>query len=88
MFPALAGGGVSVQNEPASIIHVILSGARTVPTDTKPTPSSMPSYGWKLNDAEIAAVASYVRNSWGNTAPAVTSSQVKSLRKKMGAYSE
>jgi mono/diheme cytochrome c family protein len=88
MFPALAGGGVSVQNEPASIIHVILSGARTVPTDAKPTPSSMPSYGWKLNDAEIAAVASYVRNSWGNAAPAVTSGQVKSLRKKLGAYSE
>jgi mono/diheme cytochrome c family protein len=85
MFPALAGGGVSVQDDPTSIIHVILGGARTVPTDAKPTPSSMPAYSWKLNDAEIAAVASYVRNSWGNAAPVVLPSQVKTLRDKLSA---
>ena len=54
-----------------SVIRVILEGARTVPTDAQPTPSSMPSFGWKLTDDEIAAVATYVRNSWGNAAAAV-----------------
>ena len=31
----------------------------------------MPAFAWKLDDAQIAAVATYVRNSWGNAAPAV-----------------
>jgi mono/diheme cytochrome c family protein len=40
----------------------------------------MPWFAWKLNDAEIAAVLTYVRNSWGAAAPAVTEEQVKSER--------
>ena len=45
---------------------MILQGARTAVTDQRPTASSMPSYDWKLGDTEVAAVATYVRNAWGN----------------------
>ena len=45
----------------------------------------MPAFDWKLSDAEIAAVATYVRNQWGNAAPPVTADQVKSLRKELQA---
>ncbi len=40
----------------------------------------MPAFGNRLNDAEIAAVATYVRNSWGNAFGLVTEEQVGAYR--------
>jgi mono/diheme cytochrome c family protein len=40
----------------------------------------MPSFAWKLNDQQVADVATYVRNSWGNRAPPVSANQVADLR--------
>jgi mono/diheme cytochrome c family protein len=70
------------------VIRVILDGARTVATDARPTPSSMPAFGWKLDDAQLAAVATYVRNAWGNAAPAVTTDQVEDLRAALHAKTQ
>ncbi len=84
LFPPLPGAGVTQSTDPTTVIRFILSGAQTVATDARPTPHSMPSFGWKLSDAEIAAVATYVRNTWGNAAPAVRASDVARLRKKVG----
>jgi mono/diheme cytochrome c family protein len=36
----------------------------------------MPAWKGQLKDAEIAAVITYIRNSWGNKASAVTAAQV------------
>jgi mono/diheme cytochrome c family protein len=83
MFPPLKGNANVQSTNPTSVIRVILEGARTVVTDRQPTPSSMPSYDWKLTDDEIAAVATYVRNAWGNAAPEVSAGDVKSLRKTL-----
>jgi mono/diheme cytochrome c family protein len=69
--------------DPTSTIRVILEGARTVATDVRPTPSTIPAFGWKLGNEQIAAVATYMRNSWGNSAPAVTADQVKTLRNNL-----
>jgi mono/diheme cytochrome c family protein len=44
----------------------------------------MPSFAWKLNDQQIADVATFVRNSWGNRAPPVSADQVADLRSKIG----
>jgi mono/diheme cytochrome c family protein len=44
----------------------------------------MPAFGHQLSDAEIAAVASYVRSSFGNKSPAVTADVVKAERAKLG----
>lgn len=83
MFPRLANSASVVSHDPTTIIRVILDGARTAPTDKAPTPFSMPAYNWKLKDNEIAAVATYIRNSWGNAAAPLTPSQVGDLRKKL-----
>jgi len=40
----------------------------------------MPSYAWQLDDRQMAAVLTFVRNSWGNAAPAVSESAVKLAR--------
>jgi mono/diheme cytochrome c family protein len=61
----------------------MLQGAQTVPTDARPTPSTMPAFDWKLTDADVAAVATYVRNAWGNSAPEVSADQVKTMRRTL-----
>ncbi len=46
----------------------------------------MPAFGWKLTDPEVAAVTTYVRNSWGNRGPAVSAAQIAKLRKAVAAH--
>jgi mono/diheme cytochrome c family protein len=87
MFPPLAHNANVQSTDPTTVIRVILRGARTVPTSARPTPSAMPAFGWKLSDEQVAAVATYVRNHWGNAASAVSSDQVKALRKELRAKS-
>ena len=41
----------------------------------------MPEFGWLLKDDEVAAVLSYIRNSWGNAAPAVSVGEVGKARR-------
>lgn len=85
MFPPLAKNANVQSKNPTSVIRVILEGARTVATDERPTPSTMPAFDWKLTDEEVAAVASYVRNAWGNVAPAVAAGDVRALRRELHA---
>jgi mono/diheme cytochrome c family protein len=40
----------------------------------------MPAYAKQLSDQQIADVANYIRNSWGNAAPLVTAAQVAKAR--------
>jgi mono/diheme cytochrome c family protein len=79
LFPPLAGNANLQSNDPTTLIRILLQGAQTVRTAAKPTFAAMPAYRWKLGDKEAAAVLSYVRNQWGNSAPAVTDGQVHSV---------
>jgi mono/diheme cytochrome c family protein len=88
MFPPLVHNANVQSADPTSIIRVILQGAQTVPTAARPTPSTMPSFDWKLGDEQVAVVATFVRNRWGNAAPAVSAGQVKSLRKELQAKTQ
>jgi mono/diheme cytochrome c family protein len=38
----------------------------------------MPPFATSLKDDEVAAVVTYIRNAWGNRAPAVSARQVGS----------
>jgi mono/diheme cytochrome c family protein len=42
---------------------------------------AMPAWGDKLSPADIAAVVTYIRSSWGNHASPVTEAQVKAASK-------
>ena len=83
LFPPLEHSAEVQQRDATTLIHVILTGTRTASTDTAPTPASMPAYHWKLSDDEIAAVTTYIRNSWGNNASPVAAKDVADLRKKL-----
>jgi mono/diheme cytochrome c family protein len=85
MFPMLAKAPLANGADPASMIRVVLAGSRAGATDAAPTAPAMPSFGWNLSDDNVAAVLTYVRNSWGNAATPVSSSEVKSLREELQA---
>jgi mono/diheme cytochrome c family protein len=82
-FPPLQHDPNVQQTDPTTLIHFVLAGTRKVPTDNAPTPLAMPAYEWKLSDDQIAAVLTYVRNSWGNVAQPVQAQEVAEVRKKL-----
>ncbi|MCJ2181270.1 cytochrome c [Novosphingobium sp. 1949] len=85
MATHLADNSAVRSDDPASLIHVVLDGARAARTQANPTGAGMPSYAWKLDDADVAAVLTYVRNSWGNAARPITSGDVADARRSLGA---
>jgi mono/diheme cytochrome c family protein len=82
-FPPVKGSANVQQTNATTVLHYILAGAHRAPTDRAPTPLAMPAFYWKLDDAQIAAVATYARNSWGNQAAAVSADDVARLRAKL-----
>ena len=82
IFPTLAGNPALQQDDPTTLIGVVLFGARGVATDARPTAPAMPPLGWRLDDEQVAAVVTYIRNSWENAAPAVGAGDVAAVRKK------
>ncbi len=80
LFPALNGSPVVQQADPTSLLHIVLRGARSVATNGAPTGAAMPEFGWLLKDDEVAAVLTYIRNSWGNAASTVSAAEVGKAR--------
>jgi mono/diheme cytochrome c family protein len=83
LFPALKNSPSVQSADPASLIRVVLRGAQSVATDAAPTGPAMPALGWKLSDDEIAAVLTYIRNSWGNAASPVLATDVAGARQQL-----
>jgi len=82
IYPPLPGNANLQSAIAASTLRIILDGAQTLTTPRAPNPGSMPTYADKLSDQQIADVATYIRNSWGNSASAVTATQVAQARRK------
>src|ERR1700744_3930008 len=79
LFPNLSEAATVKAKDPTTVLRVILQGAQSVATDREPTGPAMPAFGWQLDDAQIAAVATYVRNHFGK-ADAVSESDVSKAR--------
>lgn len=73
---ALAGNRAVLLNDPSNVIHVIRSGGYPPSTEGNPRPFGMPPFA-ELSAADIAAVATYIRNSWGNDADPVSAATVQ-----------
>ena len=80
-MPALAGNPVVLDDNPSSLINLMLNGS--IPLVAKGTPDAyrMPQFRQQLSDQDIAEIITFIRNRWGNQAPAVTAAQVATLRK-------
>lgn len=80
VFPPLAGSEWVLAKEalPVNILLHGISGKLTVKGASYN--GQMPAFGAKLNDNEIAAVLSYVRTSFGNSAGKIDAAAVKAAR--------
>jgi mono/diheme cytochrome c family protein len=81
IYPPLPGNANLQSTDPSSTLRVILDGAQTVTTPRAPNSGSMPGYAAKMSDQQIADVTTYIRNAWGNAAPAVTAAEVAKARR-------
>jgi mono/diheme cytochrome c family protein len=84
VFPPLAGSEFA-NSDASTVARILLLGINGTITVKGATYNGlMPAFGHQLSDAEIAAVASYVRASFGNKSPALTADVVKAERAKLG----
>ena len=86
IFPRLADSQFVQQGDPTGVLRVVLQGTKAAVTPHAMTGPAMPALGWRLTDQQVADVATYIRNSWGNAAPAVTPDQVKAMRSAGGGH--
>jgi len=78
--PPLDGASLVQGNDIQKLINVLLQGMNErVEIDGEYYSNSMASHAF-LTDAEIAAVLSYIRNSWGNKASIINAKTVKAIR--------
>jgi mono/diheme cytochrome c family protein len=82
IYPPLPGNANLQSADPSSALRIVLDGAETLTTPRAPNGGSMPAYANQFSDQEIADVTTYIRNSWGNSAPAVTPAQVAKARRE------
>jgi mono/diheme cytochrome c family protein len=85
LIPNLAGAASVSAHDPTSVLRVVINGAESAATDAEPTAPAMPAYGWQLNDAQVAAVATYIRNSWGHASAPISAAEVRDERKQLAA---
>lgn len=69
-YPPLAGNPSVTLEDPANVLQVIRHGGFAPATRTHPRPFGMPPAG--LSPQELADVATFIRQSWGNRAPGVS----------------
>ena len=81
-YPPLAGSEWLAKN-PEIPVRIVLNGLiGPIQVKGKNIENEMPSLGGQLSDAEIAAVLTYVRSSWGNKADPVDAALVAKIRKE------
>ncbi len=64
-YPRLAGNPMVTLEDPIPVITTVVYGK-----------GAMPGFGEELDNTQTAAILSYIRNAWGNQAPAVSDRQV------------
>ena len=77
---SLAGNPVVQAEDPASLINVILYGPQLPGPPFSVNRTTMPPYGKRLSDEDVAAVATYLRQSFGNAAGSVSEEDVRAQR--------
>jgi alcohol dehydrogenase (quinone), cytochrome c subunit len=80
-IPALAGNPIVVDNDPSSLINLVLNGSNPLVVKGTPDAYRMPQFRLQFSDQEIADVVTFIRDGWGNEAPSITAAQVAELRK-------
>jgi mono/diheme cytochrome c family protein len=80
MYPALAGNRAVTMASPVNLVRVVVEGGFAPSTAGNPRPFGMPPFATELSNADIAAVLSHLRASWGNVAEQVSEFEVNRYR--------
>jgi len=79
-YPPLAGNRAVTLEAPQNVLQMLAGGGYAPATKAHPRPFGMPPLRQVLSEAEMAAVASMIRQSWGNQASPVTEQDVLRLK--------
>jgi len=79
-MPALAGNRAVTMDSAANLVQIVLRGGFAPATPDQPRPFGMPPFATVLADADIAALLTHLRGSWGHRAPAVSPLEVARFR--------
>lgn len=79
-YPALAGNRAVQMTPSHNLVLTVLQGGYGPSTQGRPQPHGMPPFMLTLSNAELAAVLSYIRNAWGNHAPALSEFDINKFR--------
>jgi len=81
-FPPLAGSDW-VLGSPERLVAIVLGGLEgEITVNGQKFAGVMPAWKETLSDDDVAAVASYVRSSWGNSGESIPSDLVKKIRER------
>lgn len=81
-FPPLAGSDWLL-NDPETPIRIVLHGlSGTIDVKGATFNNIMPEWGSRLSNQEIAAVLTYARSTWGNSAPEISTEMVDNIRQQ------
>ncbi len=83
IFPPLRQNPAVSAADPASLIHILLTGSQTPETAAHRRIYTMPAFA-RLADRELAEIAIFLRASWGFDAKPVTEAEVRTMRAQLG----
>ena len=83
-YPALAGNRAVTMDPPINLVRIAAHGGFPPQTAGNPRPFGMPPFTQALDDADLAAILSYVRNAWGNRGSLLSSPDVSRYRASAG----
>ena len=79
-YPPMANNHAITMRNPVNLIRMVLNGGFPPSTEGNPRPYGMPPFYPILNDSQIAAVVTYIRQSWGNKASPTWAMEVSRSR--------
>ncbi|HET6247773.1 MAG TPA: cytochrome c [Tepidisphaeraceae bacterium] len=83
-YPSLAGNTLLAADNPDTVLRIVQQGTSAPQAVPDANRFSMPAFG-TLSDADLADVATYIRNAWGNHAAAISAKDAKSFRQLLRA---
>jgi len=83
-YPALAGNRAVTMPSTANLVQIVLNGGYAPATEGNPRPFGMPPFVLLMDDSDVAAVLTHIRQSWGNQASEVTPLEVNRMRGNQG----
>ena len=82
IFPPLAHNPAVTAKDPATLLHISLTGWKSASTAAHTRVFTMPGFA-RLRDQELAEIINFVRTSWGNAGEPVSASLVKKMRAEL-----